>query len=469
MTHPFHADDVDVDPDRARELIDAGEVQLVDVREPHEWDAGPDRRRAPHRARAPRVARPTRSTATRPVLFYCRLGARSGMAANAFRRAGFDAYSVDGGLTEWDRRGHPLEPDGRHGRRPLMRAALAAALLLLALPAGAAAAPALVPVGTFAEPGARRRAAGDAARAVRGRAPGGIVGSSRTASSLPAPFADLTRPTCAPAASAGCSAIAFPPDYAASGPRVRLPGRAAAGGELADPRAAALAPIRTVAVPGAGRLVLAVPTPRPTNHNGGQLAFGPDGMLYAATGDGGGANDPEDDAANTGIAAREDPADRPARRRRAGPSNPFGNAVWAYGLRNPWRFSFDRATGDLLIGDVGQGVKEEIDWARRADGGGRGVNYGWRCCEGSAARRPASTAPTARRTRVGTQLPAFELDRAPTATAAVIGGFVVRDPGLPTLAGRYLFGDFCRSRPVMSAVLGAAAATERDRACRSPR
>ena len=84
MTHPFHAADVDVDPDRAKALIEAGEIQLVDVREPHEWEAG---------------------------RINCRLGARSGMAANAFRRAGFDAYSIDGGLTEWDRRRYPLDPD----------------------------------------------------------------------------------------------------------------------------------------------------------------------------------------------------------------------------------------------------------------------------------------------------------------------------------------------------------------------
>jgi rhodanese-related sulfurtransferase len=110
MTHPFHAEDVDVDPDRARALIEAEEVQLVDVREPHEWEAG---RIAG--ARHIEIERLASEAGTldrdRPVLFYCRLGARSGMAANAFRRAGFDAYSVDGGLTEWDRRGFPLEPE----------------------------------------------------------------------------------------------------------------------------------------------------------------------------------------------------------------------------------------------------------------------------------------------------------------------------------------------------------------------
>lgn len=110
MSHPFHAEDVDVAPDRARELIDAGEVQLVDVREPHEWDAG--RIAGARHIELERLASEAESLdQQRPVLFYCRLGARSGMAANAFRRAGYDAYSLDGGLTAWDRRGLPLEPE----------------------------------------------------------------------------------------------------------------------------------------------------------------------------------------------------------------------------------------------------------------------------------------------------------------------------------------------------------------------
>ena len=110
MSHPFHADDVDVDPDRARQLIEAGEVQLVDVREQHEWDAG--RIAGARHIELERVAAEAGTLdRDRPLLFYCRLGARSGMAANAFRRAGYDAYSVDGGLTEWDRRRHPLDPE----------------------------------------------------------------------------------------------------------------------------------------------------------------------------------------------------------------------------------------------------------------------------------------------------------------------------------------------------------------------
>ena len=108
--HVFHADDVDVAPERVAERLRAGEIQLVDVREPYEWDAG----RVPG-ARHVELERVASQAETidreRPVVFYCRLGARSGMAANAFRRAGYEAYSMDGGITAWAQRDLPLDPD----------------------------------------------------------------------------------------------------------------------------------------------------------------------------------------------------------------------------------------------------------------------------------------------------------------------------------------------------------------------
>ncbi len=110
MTHPFHAVDVDVDAEQARSAIDAGGIQLIDVREPYEWDAG--RIAGARRIGLDRLAAEAESLdRDAPVLFYCRVGSRSGMAAGAFRQAGFDAYSLDGGLVEWERRGLPLEPD----------------------------------------------------------------------------------------------------------------------------------------------------------------------------------------------------------------------------------------------------------------------------------------------------------------------------------------------------------------------
>ncbi len=173
-----------------------------------------------------------------------------------------------------------------------------------------------------------------------------------------------------------------------------------------------------------------MPHPVEANHNGGQLAFGPDGALYVSTGDGGGQGDPGDDAQNPnsllGKILRVDPRVSP------------DPQVWALGLRNPWRFSFDRATGDMVIGDVGGGVNEEVDLAPAGTAAGR--NYGWVRCEGDQPSCPA-----------GTIRPVLNLPH-PEYTG-VIGGFVVRDPGVPSLRGRYVFGDLSKST-VMSAALG---------------
>jgi hypothetical protein len=178
------------------------------------------------------------------------------------------------------------------------------------------------------------------------------------------------------------------------------------------------------------------------NHNGGQVAFGADGLLYVSMGDGGGGNDPRNNAQSLGTLLgkilRIDP--------RAGASlvpagNPFaGRAgarpeIWAYGLRNPFRFSFDRATGALWIGDVGQDAREEVDVAAAGAGG---QNYGWRCYEG-AARNPdiACDAP-------GHVPPRFDLSHSADGVCSITGGVVVRDAGVPGLAGRYVYGDLCK-------------------------
>jgi hydroxyacylglutathione hydrolase/adenylyltransferase/sulfurtransferase len=111
--HAFHADDVDVTPAQVREQRDGGELQLIDVREPYEWEAG--RIAGARHIELERVASQADTIdRDRPVVFYCRLGARSGMAANAFRRAGYDAYSLDGGITAWDAQDLGLEPDDGH-------------------------------------------------------------------------------------------------------------------------------------------------------------------------------------------------------------------------------------------------------------------------------------------------------------------------------------------------------------------
>ena len=199
------------------------------------------------------------------------------------------------------------------------------------------------------------------------------------------------------------------------------------------------------------RVLLVVPHAMPT-HNGGQLAFGPDGMLYVAVGDGGGhrgegsgqvpgGNSQSldtllgkilriDPTAPTGSAAAAYtvPAD-----------NPFAGGggrpeIWHYGLRNPWRFSFDRATGALWIGDVGQDRWEEIDVV---PAGARGVNFGYPLLEGTHALQ-ATEAP-------GTWRPVYELSHS-SGNCAVTGGFVYRGRALPDLRGHYLFTDYCRGR-----------------------
>ncbi len=111
MSHPFHSDDIDVDPERAKSLIEGGDVQVVDVREPHEWDAG--RIAGARHIELERLASQAETIdRDRPVVFHCRLGARSGMATQAFRASGYDAYNMTGGLTAWVERGLPLDPQG---------------------------------------------------------------------------------------------------------------------------------------------------------------------------------------------------------------------------------------------------------------------------------------------------------------------------------------------------------------------
>ena len=189
------------------------------------------------------------------------------------------------------------------------------------------------------------------------------------------------------------------------------------------------------------RELLFVKQPYP-NHNGGQLAFGPDGDLYIGLGDGGSEGDPHDNGQSLrtllGKILRISP--RPAGGKPYGipPGNPFagrGDAqpeIWAYGLRNPWRFSFDPATGDLWIADVGQDSWEEID--RQPGGSSGGQNYGWNRLEGT---HPYHGQPPS-----GTVPPVVEYSHDGGA-CSVTGGYVYRGSALPELRGSYLYGDYC--------------------------
>jgi glucose/arabinose dehydrogenase len=215
-----------------------------------------------------------------------------------------------------------------------------------------------------------------------------------------------------------------------------------------------------VADPLSADTVLAVPHPVESNHNGGQLQFGPDGKLYAGLGDGGGGGDTAGNAQNKhrllGKLLRLD-VDGPSGY--AIPSdNPFATdtsargEIWAYGLRNPWRFSFDRQTGDLYIADVGQNTWEEVDVAATAAGRGVGANYGWNVMEGAHC----FNAPTCNQT--GLMLPVVEYSH--TDGCSITGGYVYRGARIPALVGRYLFSDFC-SYFVRSFVYAGGQATER--------
>lgn len=180
------------------------------------------------------------------------------------------------------------------------------------------------------------------------------------------------------------------------------------------------------------------------NHNGGHLAFGPDGLLYIATGDGGSAGDPDRNGQDTssllGKILRIDVDHRDDGRAYAIPEdNPFASGggrpeIFAYGLRNPWRFSFDRATGDLWIGDVGQGRIEEVN--RLAAGTGAGANFGWNAYEG----RSVFAGPGALQGRAVTW-PVAQYSH--SRGCSVTGGYVSRGRRATTLRGRYVFADYC--------------------------
>jgi len=196
--------------------------------------------------------------------------------------------------------------------------------------------------------------------------------------------------------------------------------------------------------PTSRRELLAVDQPFP-NHKGGDIEIGPDGLLYIGLGDGGAGGDPLGNGQNTNVLLgkilRIDPT-QPAGGKQYGipPGNPFADGqggapeVWAYGLRNPWRFTFDPRNGDLWIADVGQGQWEEIDLLPAASGGGGGANLGWNQMEGSHSFEGGSNPD-------GGVLPIFEYDH--DQGCSITGGVVYRGTGVPGLAGAYLFTDYC--------------------------
>jgi glucose/arabinose dehydrogenase len=265
---------------------------------------------------------------------------------------------------------------------------------------------------------------------------------------LPVPFLDLASlnpPRLVAGGEQGLLSVAFPPGFAAKGYFYVNYTRASDGATVVA-RYRVSAGNADVADPASEEVILTVPQPF-ANHNGGQLAFGPDGYLYIGMGDGGSGGDPFNNAQNPGallgkllridVESGAVPYGVP-------PTNPFLGMIsfrpeiWALGLRNPWRFSFDRGTGDLYIADVGQNDFEEIDFQPAGSPGGQ--NYGWNIMEGDSCYPPGAAGCN----RTGLSLPVFVYDHA--LGCSVTGGHVYRGSAFPSLRGVYLFGDLCSSR-----------------------
>ena len=245
----------------------------------------------------------------------------------------------------------------------------------------------------------------------------------------------------------GLLSIALSPDFATSGRLfVYYTGPQA---ENPDIHVAELVASGSSAPLSSLRNLLTIEHPNQDNHYGGQLQFGPEGNLFVSTGDGGGSNDQEHNAQNLssllGKVLRIDPDAGSLRPYTIPAGNPFANpapydTIWSYGLRNPFRFSFDQLSGDLWIGDVGQETREEVDFAA-APGLGSGANYGWNCREGSlpgpGTDEGCGSAPPGAFAE-----PVFDYVN-PTEGCAIIGGYVARGPGLGDVFGRYVYGDLC--------------------------
>ena len=219
---------------------------------------------------------------------------------------------------------------------------------------------------------------------------------------------------------------------------------------------------------GSEQVILAVAQPF-SNHNGGMVGFGPDGKLYVGLGDGGSGGDPQGNGQNrntllgkllrldlSGTGQVSIPPDNPF----AGQAGIRGE-IWSFGLRNPWRFSFDRATGDLYIADVGQNAREEINLGTEAAGLGRGVNYGWNLMEGDACFSPPAGC-----NRAGLTLPVLDYDH--SEGCSVTGGYVYRGSAIPELRGHYLYADFCGGWVRSFRASGGAAVDRQDRTTLSP-
>jgi glucose/arabinose dehydrogenase len=256
----------------------------------------------------------------------------------------------------------------------------------------------------------------------------------------PLPFLDITDRVGSSQLEQGLLGLAFHPDYANNGAFFVNYTDLSGSTQIARYETSAEDPDR--ANPDSEVILLSLNQPYP-NHNGGQVAFGPDGYLYVGVGDGGSANDPlnsgQDPSTLLGTLLRLDVDNIPGQAGIPG-DNPFvsnddrRNEIWAWGLRNPWRFSFDRLTGDLFIADVGQNLWEEINLEPAGSPGG--LNYGWNIMEGNHCFNAQECSTE------GLELPIFEYPHAEG--CSVTGGYVYRGEQFLELYGNYFLGDFCQ-------------------------
>jgi len=267
----------------------------------------------------------------------------------------------------------------------------------------------------------------------------GLIRIFENGAILPAPFLDLTAVT-TKGSEQGLLGLAFAPDYETSGRfYVNYTTAGSTPGGKSEIVRFHVSSNPNLADAASDTTILEVDQPY-TNHNGGMTVFGPDGFLYVGLGDGGSAGDPQGHGQN-----RNDLLGSLLRLDVSGPGyttppdNPFAGTsgarseLWNYGLRNPWRFSFDRQTGELYIADVGQGAREEVD-VQPAAGGGE--NYGWNTMEGSECYPPGSSCD-----KSGLTLPVLEYGHG--AGCSITGGYVYRGTALPDIVGTYFYSDYC--------------------------
>jgi glucose/arabinose dehydrogenase len=278
---------------------------------------------------------------------------------------------------------------------------------------------------------------------------GGLIHIYKDGAVLPTPFMDVSGLVTTGGSEQGLLGLAFPPSFATTG--TFYIDYTDTNSDIVVARYG-LSTTDTANPASAQQVLKLTKTPGRLNHNGGQLAFGPDGYLYVAVGDGGLGGDPDDNAQNKdvlfGKILRLDAEASGVTTYQVPPTNPFvgvtgADEIWAYGLRNPWRFSFDRQYGSLFIGDVGQGEWEEIDFQSASSAGGE--NYGWRLMEGNHPYPPGAaltSTPTVRPVaEYAHTLPGGGLHDGNG--CAVTGGYIYRGGLYPELRGTYLYADYC--------------------------